>query len=193
MVELWNADAAGLGRVFVAVMPTGDSMKNFWLALASVMIGGISFWIPNVLLLPRMKSMSSFFVEITFACPLALLAVYGVATWYRNRHEHAQSGPSSALFGLIGVWLIGPWLMGLAGTLAGGPGFHKINDYTPFLWMSLCPPLTLYFSSMQGNVFALVMATVLMPVCHRMFEKGRWVIPPSWKRRLHFRQDRSIG
>ncbi|MFI5109042.1 MAG: hypothetical protein ACHP78_09380 [Terriglobales bacterium] len=126
--------------------------------------------------------MNTFFVEITFACPLALLGVYGIAIWYRNRYE--RSGPSSALFGLIGVWVIGPWLMALAGILAGGPGFHKVTDYMPFLWMSLCPPLTLYLSSMQGNVFALILATVLMPVCHRVFEKQRWLVPPGWKRRL---------
>jgi hypothetical protein len=77
--------------------------------------------------------------------------------------------------------------MALAGTLAGGPGFHKVSDYTPFLLMSVCPPLTLYFSMMQGNVFALVLATILMPVCHRVFEKDRWLIPPGWKRRFHFR------
>lgn len=168
-------------------------MKNFWLALASVLISGITFWTPNVFLLSRMKSMSSFFVEITFACPLALLVVYGVATWYRKKHEGNHDGPSLALFALIGVWLIGPWLMGLAGTLAGGPGFHKISDYIPLLWMSLCPPLTFYFSSMQGNVLALILVTVLMPVCHHRFEKGHWLIPPGWKRRIHFRRSHSTG
>src|SRR5436190_23417365 len=96
----------------VILMGSENSMKSLWLALASVLIGGISFWTPNVLLFPRMKSMNSFFVEITFACPLALLVVYGVATWYRKQQEVNDGGPSSALFALIGVWLIGPWLMG---------------------------------------------------------------------------------
>jgi len=171
----------------------GNFMKNFWLVLASVLIGGISFWTPNVLLFPRMKSMNTFFAVITFACPLALLVVYGVATWYRKQQEVNDGGPSSALFALIGIWLTGPWLMGFAGTLAGGPGFHELSDYTPFLWMSLCPPLTLYFSAMQGNVLALILVTVLMPVCHHLFEKEHWIIPPGWKPRMHFRRSHSAG
>ena len=170
-----------------------NSKRKLWIALFSLVACGISFWTPNVLLFPQVKSMSRFFVEITFACPLALMAIYGVLIWYRNRHEGSRDGPSSALFGLVGIWLIGPWLMGLAGTVSGGPGVQKLADYIPFIWMSFCPPLTLYFSSMQGNIFALILATALMPVCHRLFERGRWVIPPAWKRQVRFRKIRSRG
>jgi hypothetical protein len=134
--------------------------------------------------------MNVFFLETSIACPLLLLTIYGVAVWHRNKGEHA--GPSLALFALIGIWLIGPWLMAAAGKLAGGPGFHKPSDYLPFLWMSLCPPLTLYLSAMQGSVLALIVATILMPLCHRWFEKGRWIVPPDWKRRIQWRS-RSIG
>jgi hypothetical protein len=85
--------------------------------------------------------------------------------------------------------------MALSAGLAEGDAAHKlcVTGYGVLLLMSICPPLTLYFSFMQGNAFALILATVLMPICHRLFEKGNWVIPPSWKRRLHFRQDRSAG
>jgi hypothetical protein len=168
-------------------------MKSFWLALASMTVAGISFWAPNVMLFPRMNSMSSFFTEITFACPLSLLAVYGAATWCRSRYQRTGAGPSFALFGLIGVWVFGPWLMALAGTLAGGPGFHRASDYTPFLWMSICPPLTLYFSSMQGNVFGLILATILMPVCHWVFEKQHWFVPPALKRRFHLHHNHPVA
>jgi hypothetical protein len=83
--------------------------------------------------------------------------------------------------------------MALAGFLAGGPGFTKAGDYLPFLWMSLCPPLTFYFSAMQGSVLALVLVTTLMPICHRVFEKGHWVIPPAWKHRIPFWGSRSAS
>jgi hypothetical protein len=160
--------------------------RNFWFALASTIVSGASFWAPNVALFPHIRSMDSFFVEVTFACPAALLATYALVVWLRGRH--ATSGPFSALFGLIGVWVTGPWLMALAGNLAGARGLHKLSDYAPFLLMSVCPPLTFYFAFMQGNIFALILATILMPVCHRLFEKGRWLIPPGWKRRLQFRR-----
>jgi hypothetical protein len=52
--------------------------------------------------------------------------------------------------------------------------------------MTICPPFTLYLSAMQGSVCALMLATILMPVCQRVFERGRWFISPNWKRRLHF-------
>ena len=93
---------------------------------------------------------------------------------------------------LIGGWLIGLWLMGFAGTLASGPAC-KVSDYTAFILISRCPSLTFYFSAMQGSVFALILVTVLMPVCHHLFEKEHGMIPPGWKRRMHFRRSHSTG
>jgi hypothetical protein len=167
-------------------------MRNVWLVLASVVIGAASFWLPNMVLVGRILESSSAFTTVTLACPLALLAVYGIAIWWR---KGTVAGPSSALFALAGVWVAGPWMMVLSTGLSEGAVAHKfgITGYGVLFLMTICPPLTLYFSAMQGNVFALILATVLMPVCHRLFEKGRWVIPPAWKQRIHFRGSRSIG
>lgn len=159
-------------------------MKDVRFVLLNVILGGAFFWAPVVLLLSRPLESKGGFIMVTFTCPLALVGFYSVAL---SRRRGRSGGPSSALFALLGVWVIGPWFMALAGTLAGGPGLHNVTDYIPLLLMSVCPPLTLYLSFMQGNAFALILATILMLVCHRVFERGRWLIPPGWKRRLHFR------
>ena len=167
-------------------------MRNVRVVLASVIIGGVSFWLPNAFLVSRILESSGTFVTITLACPLALLAVFAIAIWWR---KGTVGGPSSALFALVGVWVTGPWLMALSTGLAEGDAAHKLGavGYGVLLLMTICPPLTLYFSFMQGNAFALILATVLMPICYRVFEKERWVIPPEWKRRLHFRRSRPTG
>jgi hypothetical protein len=66
-------------------------------------------------------------------------------------------------------------------------------DYSYLALMSIFPVYTVYVSAAQGSGYGLVLATVLMPVCYRMFEKERWLIPPDWKRRIHFRRSRSTG
>jgi hypothetical protein len=68
-----------------------------------------------------------------------------------------------------------------------------LADYAHLCLMSVFPPYTLYLSAAQGSGYALVLATILMPICHRVFEKGRWVIPPDWKHRLHLHRSHSTG
>jgi hypothetical protein len=167
-------------------------MRYVWVALASAIFGGAAFWLPNTFLVSRILDSTAVFATVTFACPLALLAAYTIVIWSR---KGTVAGPSSALFALIGVWVTGPWLMALSAGLAEGDAVHKLGSvgYGSLLLMTVFPPLTLYFSSMQGNVFALLLVTVLMPICHRFYEKGRWIIPPTWKRRIRLGRSRSTG
>ena len=184
MVELRDARTNGLGGLCCAMMlRKTNPLSDLWCPLGSMLIAGLSFWAPNAVLFPRGGSDDDFFVKVTFACPLSLLAVYGAAVWYTRKRPRV--GCSCALFGLVGIWVTGPWSMSLAAILAGGPGLHEIRRYIALAWMSLCPPLTFYLSCMQENVFALILATVLLPICHWTFERGRWFVPPGLKRRLH--------
>ena len=102
-------------------------------------------------------------------------------------------GPSTCLFALVGVWLTGPWFMTLAAALRTPDIVRNMGlaDYSYLAVMSIFPVYTLYVSAAQGSGYGLVLATVLALICHRLFEKQRWVIPPGWKRRIHLGRSHS--
>jgi len=162
-------------------------MKNLGFVFASLVLGGVFFWAPTVVLCPPTTSEETFWITASWASPVVLLIFCGLAVRYRKGQV---GGPSSCLFALVGVWLTGPWLMALAAALRT-PEIVRVMtlaDYAQLCLMSVFPPYTLYLSAAQGSAYALVLATVLMPVCHRVLEKDRWFIPPDWKLRLHFRR-----
>jgi hypothetical protein len=94
------------------------------------------------------------------------------------------------MFALVGVWLTGPWFMSLAAILRT-PAIIRDRPLESFAYtclMTVFPPFTLYFSAAQGSAYGLILATLLLPVCHCIFEEDRWFVPPEWKRRLHSRR-----
>ena len=157
-------------------------MKNLGLIFANLVLGGAFFWTPTILLFPPTTSEKTWWITASYASPAALLFFCGLAVWYRKGHV---GGPSTCLFALVGVWLTGPWFM----TLAAAQRTPEIlrgmasMDYAYLCLMSVFPFYTLYLSAAQGTGYALVLATILMPVCHRVMERDRWFIPPEWKRR----------
>ena len=161
-------------------------MKSFGYVLANLAIGGAVFWAPAILLFPPTTSDRTWWITASFASPVALLIFCRVATRYR---KVTVGGPSSCLFALVGIWLMGPWFMTLAAALRTPEIIRGMTlvDYAYLGLMSVFPPYTLYLSAAQGSGYALVLATILMPVCHHLFERHRWLIPPGWKRRLYFR------
>ena len=109
--------------------------------------------------------------------------------------EGTTGGPSSCLFALVGVWLSGPLFMMLA---AGLRTPDMVRDFSVLEYgyigvLSLFPGYTLYMSAAQGSAYGLVIGTILAIICHVVFEKDRWVIPPSWRRRFHLRHGDSNG
>lgn len=162
-------------------------IKNLGFVFASLVLGGVFFWAPTVVLSRSTMSEETFWITVSWASPLLLLIFCGLAVRYRKGRV---GGPSSCLFALVGVWLTEPWFMTLAGALRTPEIVRGMTlaDYVQLCLMSVFPPYTLYMSVWQGSAYALILATVLMPVCHHVLERDRWFIPPEWKHRLHFRR-----
>jgi hypothetical protein len=165
-------------------------MKSLRSIVATLVLGGALFWAPTLALFPPTTSDKVWLIAGSLVSPAVLLAFCSVALRLRRG---SVSGPSTCLFALVGVWLTGPWLMTLAAVLRTPHIVRSMGpaDYSYLALMSVFPPYTLYVSAAQGSAYGLVLATVLMPICHRVFEKQRWLIPPGWKRHIHFYRGRS--
>jgi len=164
-------------------------MKSLGFVFASLVLGPVLFWAPTIVLCPPTTSERTFWITASWTSALLLLIFCGAAVWYRKGRV---GGPSSCLFALVGVWLAGPWCMALAAALRTPEIVRGMTlaDYVQLCLMSVFPPYTLYLSAAQGSAYGLVLATLLLPVCHFVLEGDRWFIPPGWKRRLHFRRSR---
>jgi hypothetical protein len=156
-----------------------QAVKRDFVGAASILIlGGLSFWVPDIAIIRHVTWRESW-PDVTLACPVALLLFYLVAMLYKK----GKAGPSASMFALFGIWLLAPWLMRLAADWASGKQAFQgmeLADYLYLVFLSFFPPLTFWHSAMQGSGYALMLATIIMPVCHCLFETGRWIVP--WRR-----------
>jgi len=159
-------------------------MKRLGLLFVNVILGAVAFWTPTLALLPPTTSEKTWLVAGALAPPAALLLFCTLAVRFRKT---AVDGPSSCLFALVGIWLTGPSFMTLAAILRTPNLLHTMGpaDCAHLALMSLIPPYTLYLAAAQGSGYALVLATILMPVWRHIFESDRWLIPPRLTRRFH--------
>lgn len=150
-----------------------SSWKWFWL---SVLGGGIAFWIPDVIipaLNPNEQGMA-----VTIACPAALILFYAVMLRARRAE---RSGPSTAVFVIVGMWVLASVFMMLAQT-ARGSGFRagfQWKDFGYLILSSLVPTQVFEMATLEGSLIALFAGTMLMVMCHMLFETARWVVPPG--------------
>ena len=164
--------------------PAVNAMKQGLLAFSSLIIGGIAFWIPELILVHWVISEWAW-VLASLVGPIVLLASYFVVAACRRRND---VGPSSALFTIVGVWLAAPWLM-LLSAFVQTPGMlqqMRFVDYAYLCLMSICPPLSLWASATDGTAYGLMVVTIIMPICHLVLEKERWLIPPGARFFTHF-------
>ncbi len=146
--------------------------------LAYVLIGGVAFWTPDILIPPTRRGATVDVIGVfplTVLLPAVLVAVYFLIGRYATVDEPA---PSVALLFGIGVWLLGPLSMMLAWTPVGA-GFSTRSSPSGAGYMLLCsvfPPGTLLMSAYDGSVLALILASLLMLLMHFRFERGHWLM-----------------
>ena len=154
-----------------------SSLKWF---LLSFFGGGTAFWISDVVVNALDPNQQGY--AVTVLCPMSLILFYVGMLRIRRK---GQSGPSTAIFVICGVWTLAIFFMMLAQTNrgsgfrsafegAGDPGFIAY-----LLESSFIPTRVFLFAAMEGSVIALLLGTLAMLLCHIKFESTRWIIPPG--------------
>ncbi|HEV8589237.1 MAG TPA: hypothetical protein VGQ72_10215 [Pyrinomonadaceae bacterium] len=152
-------------------------MNNTLRITVSIALGGLTFWLPDALL--HLWKIDDIRI-LTPLLPLSLAICYWVVfVVWMNR----ASGPSVALFMLIGLWELGPLFMMIGATPYGG-GFAMPSDAIKGIFFSMLLPIyTFIMSGYDQSLLALLIATILLILFRVKFEKHVWLIPPSiWAR-----------
>lgn len=163
-----------------------SSWKWFCLSLLG---GGIAFWISGVII-PALDHNEQG-VAVTFACPTVLILFYATALRLRKAE---RSGPSTAIFALCGMWLLALSFTMLA-QMVRGNGFRgggwTWGDFGYLLVSSFVPSRIFEMVTLEGSVIALMAGTMFMIMCHLLFERSRWIIPPRLWSALKLRRPRN--
>jgi len=171
-------------------MKAGGSMRTAVLYT----LAGAAFWLPEVLLAAVFHKAPVDAIGTLATSILLPIFLFGAYFALRQtKGPSLESRPSLALFMGIGVWISGPLSMTLVATFAG-TGFTKwngVSDTAYLLLFSVFPIYTLMMSAYNGTIAALLLTSAILIVVHFSSERDRWLIPPNWKRHLHFRDRRT--
>ena len=146
--------------------------KWFWLSFLG---GGIAFWIPD-LIVPALNRNEQG-GAVTVACPAVLVLFYAVVLRFRKTE---RSGPSTAIFAICGMWILALLFVMLAQEIrAPGGGGLSWGQLGYLVVSSFLPTRIFELVALEGSIFALLLGTVAMIICHFVFERTRWIVPPS--------------
>jgi hypothetical protein len=124
--------------------------KLCWLA-----VGGLSFWIPAIVVETALQNANLWTVNIP---PLAGLALLSAASWIVTKHLPKWG------WVLAGIYILGPVSM-MAPSVYIRPSPAKIpGQNTMMLLICLFPPMTLWLALLNGMIFAVLIATVILPL-----------------------------
>src|SRR5713226_8951726 len=145
-------------------------MKSFRQTLLYVLLGGVSFWLPDILL--NAKTIESLALHTIF--PVVGMVVCYLIVRHASRD---YSGPSIAMFMILGIWGLGSTAM-MAGESFGGGGFATgISDSLIVIALGLLPPYTMIMATYDASIFAVFIGVFLMLGAHVLFERNHWVLP----------------
>jgi hypothetical protein len=148
-----------------------SSWKWFWVSFLG---GGTAFWISDVIIAVVNKNEQG--MARTIACPVVLILFY-VAMLRARRAE--RSGPSTAIFAICGMWILALSFTSLAQEIRAPGSGWTWGDVGYDLVSSFLPLRINFFVTLEGSVLALWAGTLLMVLCHLVFETARWIVPPG--------------
>jgi hypothetical protein len=132
-------------------------------ALAYAQLGAFVFWTPNVLVHWIIAYNFSGFVVLglTVLLPATTLLFFRAFLWPSVKQD---SRLSPALFAVLGIWIAGPAMLTFSSSFCGG-GLTQPDAWRFFVFGTLLFPLfTLVMSAYDGNFFALLLTTLLLPI-----------------------------
>lgn len=140
--------------------------RLFW-----IIAGGLSFWLPAIVEYTALDQNASWFVSNVLS--LAGLAILGVATWAVTKRLPKWG------WVLTGIYLLGPISM-----LAPSAFVHNHSSASVpggKIWLvlfCLFPPMTLWISLLTGMIFAVLIATAILPFL-AAYQRNRSLRPGS--------------
>ena len=132
-------------------------------ALAYALVGGLVFWTPNVAVHWIIGYRFSGFVVIglTILLPVTTVLFFRIFLWPSLKQGDRLS---PALFSVLGIWITGPSMLTFSSSFCGG-GLTQPDAWRFFIFGTLLFPLfTLVMSAFDGTFFALLLATLLLPI-----------------------------
>ena len=158
-------------------------MSSWKWFLLSFFGGGTLFWISDVIM--PLLDPNEQRGKVTIACPIVLILFYTAVLRLRKAE---RSGPSTAFFAIFGMWILAIPFTLLAQTVRshGGIGFGW-DEFGYVLVSSFLPTRTLEMVTLEGSIIALWLGTATMIICHLVFERARWIVPPSLRAALRRR------
>lgn len=131
------------------------------------LLGSITFWLPDVLhhYFTRSEPTMSARWILTLVMPSVATAAYFLAK--RNVARHASRAWSM----LLGIWCLGPMMIGLGQTFEGAGFRSSIWNVPLCIVAGVFPPLTLVLAGFDLSVFALLLATLSLLLIYRFVER----------------------
>ena len=155
-----------------------SSSKWWWI---NFLAGATAFWVPDLVVTPLFPGSNTPGIEavLTCVCPGGFTLFYALVL--RGRRTE-RGGPSTAIFSLLGIWVLAQIFMMLAQTIRGS-GFRAFvwnwSVISYFLLSTLIPTRTFEFSMLEGSAGGLILGTLAAIIFHYRFERDRWIIPPG--------------
>jgi hypothetical protein len=137
-----------------------------------VVFGATAFWLVDVVLNAfHINSLLLF----TLVPTLGFLTFYVIARKIGRKKQH----PSIAVFGVLGVWLLGSTATMVGASFSGGGFKTGLLETFIVILLGLLPPYTMIMSAYDGSLLALLLITCFGVGAHLQFEIEHWVLPPA--------------
>lgn len=143
-------------------------MKN---RLCWIVGGGLSFWLPTIAVNAALGQTSNLWT--LNVVPLAGVTLLGVATWMGTKHLPKWGWVLAGIYILGPVSMLAPFVFAKVPSSPSGLGGNLI-----IVLLCLFPPTTLWFSLLNGTLFSVLIATVILALL-AVYPRGRNLRPSS--------------